>query len=177
VITALVAAAALVGPVGPTPEHPIVIGAERISRGTLRHWADIAQRSAGGGPRAAFREQAAELVIGYRWIRGEAVERGIVVTRSEVTRTFRRQRDETFPRRRDFRRYLRRTGQSIADIRFRVRSTLLSDKLRELATEGATTPAQQQEQLDAFVRDYHAKWRARTACRPPWVVRRRCGAN
>jgi hypothetical protein len=60
-------------------------------------------------------------------------------------------------------------------IRLRIRLDLLSGKLRDLVTAGAATPNEEQERLDAFVREFRRKWRARTACRPPWVSESDCG--
>ena len=172
---ATLVAAALLAP-SPTESHPVVVGETRISRGHLRHWADIAQRAAGGGDRKTARVQAAALLIGYRWVTGESAERGIVVTRAEVDRAFRRQRDEAFPRRRQYRAFLRESGQRGADIRFRVRVQLHSDALREQATAGVP-PEQQEDALATFVQAFHAKWRARTACRAPWISEFDCGAT
>jgi hypothetical protein len=182
VIAALAAAALVAGPAPadvaePTAKHPIVVSDERISRGWLRHWTDIAARSGGDPHRARVRRQAAGYLISSRWIIGEATERGVVVTRAETTRAFRSQRDDAFPRRRDYRRFLRESGQTTTDIRIRVRIDLFSDKLRALATAGAGTPEEQQAQLDEFVVAFHQKWRARTACRPPWVTELDCGAT
>jgi hypothetical protein len=174
-VIATLLAAALLAP-SPTESHPVVVGETRLSRGHLRHWADIAQR-AGGYDRAAARGQAAMLLIANRWVMGEAAERGIVVTRAQVDRVFRELRDENFPRRRDYRAFLRRIGQRPADIRFRVRVQLHSDALRESVTAGATTPEAQQERLDAFIPGFHAKWRARTACRAPWISELDCGTT
>ena len=175
-IAALVAAALFAEP-SPTEQHPIVVGEERISRGWLRHWADVAQRAGGGDDRPGAQYQAAALLTRNRWIKGEAAERGVVVTREDVDRSFREQRVKTFPHRSDYRRFLRESGQTTRDIRGRVRVQLLSDALRELATAGATTPEEQQNRLDAFVREFHRKWRARTACRAPWISESDCGTT
>jgi hypothetical protein len=174
-IAALVAAALVAGP-PPTAAHPIVVGEERMSRGFLRHWADFAQRSQDGMPRAQARALAADVLIRYRWIAGEAAERGVVVTREEVDREYRARRAETFRRPGEYRAFLRESGQTPGDVRWRVRIELHSDRLRELATAGAATPEEQQERLAAFVRAFQAKWRARTVCRAPWTSAE-CGAT
>jgi hypothetical protein len=179
VITALLAAALIAGPppaVEPTDTHPIVVGERRISRGWLRHWADIAQRS-GGGDRKTARIQAADLLISSRWIRSEAAELDLVVPAEEVERSFRQQRRKTFPRRRDYRRFLRESGQTRSDVLFRVRIDLQSDRIREHVTAGAATPKEQLERLDAFVLAFRTKWRARTACRRPWINEVDCGTT
>jgi hypothetical protein len=174
VIAAALAAALIAGP-PPTDAHPIVVGDRTLSRGFLRHWADIAQRA--GSDRESARLQAAGLLIRFRWVAGEAAERGVVVTREEVDRSFRKQRDEVFPRRRDYLKFLRESGQSTYDVRYRVRVDLMSDALRELVTEGAVTPQEQQAALDAFVAAFIAKWRPLTTCRAPWINEFDCGAT
>jgi hypothetical protein len=171
---AVVSAGLLAGPppVEPTPAAPIVIDGEPISRGHLRHWAGIARRARAGD---AARLQVAGTLIRYRWIREETGERGLVVTAPEVERAFRRHRDAAFPTRRAYRRWRRESGQTPEDIRLRVRMELLSDRLRELAIDGATAPDEQQARIGAFTRDFIARWRPRTVCRPPWISRD-CGA-
>jgi hypothetical protein len=51
---------------------------------------------------------------------------------------------EAFPRRRDFRSFLRDSGETFAE-------------------------------LDLFVAEFNRKWRAQTACRPPWLNEFYCG--
>jgi hypothetical protein len=175
-LAAVAAAAALGGgqpppePVEPTARNPIVVDGKPISRGWLRHWLEIAAYSRTGERRAALRAQVAGVLISFRWLRGEAAERGIEVNRGEVTRAFRRQRREVFPRRRDFRKFLRDSGQTVRDIRSRIQADLLSTRIRRQVTAGAATPEEQQQRLDEFVVEFRRKWRARTVCRDPWVT-------
>ena len=172
---AAAAAALAAAPAPPTPAErptaavPIVVGGYGITRGHLRHWTNLAAPGGGGADRQTLGEQAAGLLISYRWIRGEASERGLVVTSAEVRQSLREQRAQTFPRPRAYRRYLRRTGQTRANLRFRVKMDLLASRLRDQATAGASTPEEQQDMLEVFVQGYRAKWRARTTCLPPWV--------
>jgi hypothetical protein len=180
-LAAVAAAAALAAgqpppePVEPTAKHPIVVDGTTISRGHLRHWAEIAAANDSGSSRRDHRGLAAALLISARWIRLEAAELGIELNRGAVTRTFKRQRDASFKTRRDFRVFLRASGQSVRDIRFRIQVDLLSNRIRRHATEGATTPEEQQRRLEEFVARFHSKWRARTDCRPPWVAEADCG--
>jgi hypothetical protein len=157
-----------------TAKRPVAVADERLSRGWLRHWADLVS-TGGERDRARARLEGARLLIVSRWVLGEAAERGIVVTRAETTRALRMQRKQAFPNRRDYRRFLRRSGQTPADIRTRVRVVLHGDKLRDLATAGTATPEEAEAALEAFVRRFNRKWRARTACRPPWDSEFACG--
>ena len=163
-------------PVEPTPRHPIVVGDKTISRGWLRHWTDIAARSAGDHRhRPGYRAMAAQLLISNRWIRSEALERGIFVSRAQVNRSLRRQRRQSFATRRDYRKFLRTSGQTPTDIRLRVRVDMLSNRIRRQVTRGAATPREEQRWLDEFVLEFRRKWSARTACLPPWFVEGDCG--
>jgi hypothetical protein len=163
VIAALAAAALIAGP-APTEMHPIVVGEERISRGWLRHWTDIAAREE-PGPRDRWRREAASYLIGGHWIRGEAAERGVAAPRDEVTRALRK----AFPRTREQRRFLRESGMTASDLRFSAKTELLSDKLRALVTAGIEDPEAQQDALQGFIAAYYGKWTERTACRRPWT--------
>jgi hypothetical protein len=154
-------------PLTPTARAPIVVANQPISRGHLRHWMEIARRA---GTRRGVREQVAQLLIGGRWIRYEAAERGIELNRGEVTREYRRQRRQSFPRRRDLRKFLRDSGQTVRDIRYRVQVDMLSNRIRDQVTRGAATPEEEQARLDEFVVEFRRKWRARTGCREPWVT-------
>lgn len=79
----------------------------------------------------ALLEQVMQLLISFRWIRGEAAERGITVTPAEVRAQFREQKRASFPKRRDYVRFLRESGQKEADILFRVELDILSNRIRE----------------------------------------------
>jgi foldase protein PrsA len=72
-----------------------------------------------------------QLLTRFAWIEGEAAEQGITVTHQAAVRELRIQRRQTFPRLRDWRRFLRQTGQSADDILRRVRLDMLSNAIRE----------------------------------------------
>jgi hypothetical protein len=109
---------------------------------------------------------AAAVLIGQRAIDGEARAQGIRVSGGQVGRALLRQVADTFSSWRAFHRLLRRTGQTFADTRFRVRLDLQTTRLRKRAIGDATDPAEQQERLEAFVADLQARWRAQTLCTP-----------
>jgi parvulin-like peptidyl-prolyl isomerase len=94
----------------------------------LGHWTDVARRSESGRQSAAL---AFQLLVGHAWILGEAAERGIEVTHEEAVAEFRRQRDSSFSNRRQYRRFLRESGQNVDDLLFRVRHDMLSTAIRE----------------------------------------------
>ena len=177
---AAIAAALAAAPAPPAPAErptaavPIVVDGYGITRGHLRHWADVAARSDGISDRPYARAQAAGLLISFRWVGGEAADLGVVVTPEEVQSSFEEQREQVFPRRGAYRRFLRASGNTTRNMLSRVEHDLLSSRIRDLVTDGATTAEEQQDRLDAFLQAFRAKWRARTTCLPPWVSRADC---
>ena len=92
----------------------------------IRHWLRIV-----GDDDATARRQIFQLLVQAAWIRAEAAERGIVISDEAVADEFRAQRDSAFPTRRAFRRFLRESRQTVADILWRLRLDLHSDAIRE----------------------------------------------
>ena len=104
-------------------------GTYTLSKAEHAHWARVARRS--GATRSRARWMAFELLLGHAWIEGEAAERGIALAPEVVEREFVASRRQTFRSRRQFRRYLRETGQTAADIKVRVRQDLLTNMIRD----------------------------------------------
>jgi foldase protein PrsA len=116
----------------------------------LAHWTRIVRRS--GVIRGQERAQAMQLLVSFAWIEGEADEQGLTASREAVSRWFRRQRRANFPKRRAFRRFLRQSGQTVADIRQRIRVDKLSTRIRHRVTAAAEATV-----TDAVVDAYYAK--------------------
>ena len=160
-------------PPGLSKDQPISVAGETIPLSELQHWAGLARLSS-GDPRTprtrAHLEQAAQLLISYRWIEGEAAALGITVSRERVLRSFRRQRRQSFPRRRDYVEFLRDSRQTQRDVVRRVRLDLLSNRIRDHAIGDTKDPEEQQVRLEAFVQDFRARWIAATLCTPRFAT-------
>ena len=83
--------------------------------------------------------QALDLLIEIDWEKIEATADGIQITAAQVDHSYRVDTREQFGTPARFRRYLHRTGETIADVRFRVRVTLVHAALlkAEHLTAGA----------------------------------------
>lgn len=101
-----------------------------------------------------------DFLISAMWVIGEAQERGIRVSHKEVNREFERDRRSAFPTERAFKRSLRRTGETVPDLKFKTRIDLLTGNL-----VAVVDPA-----------EFVAKWRARTLCARGFSVRD-CGGT
>ena len=117
------------------------------------------------------RAQALQLLIQYEWVAGEAALLGIVVTDEEVGEQFRLQRAQSgLDKPRPWRKFLRESGFTADDVRFRVRLELLSTAIRERWVGGIKDAERQQDRLDQHVREYQRRWRAVTVCLRPYAT-------
>jgi foldase protein PrsA len=152
-VVLLVAAAPGTAGVEPVFTVTAPTGTYTPSTAEFRHWVRIARRSAlGRTTRRQARWQAFEELLNSAWIDAEAAEQGLAVSDPNVYRAFLVQKRQSFPTERDFRRFLRDTGQTLADILRRVRLDLLANMIRERAIAPATASV-----TDAVVDDYIAR--------------------
>jgi hypothetical protein len=94
-------------------------------------------------------------LISSDWVLGEAQDLNIYVSAAEVRRRFDHSRREQFPKRGEFKAFLRSSGQTVADLLFRVRLSILSTRI----------------QRQVIASEFANKWRAQTYCSPPYAVR------
>jgi SurA N-terminal domain len=125
------------------PDAVATVGETVISKATYDSWRKV--------PRTSMSETM-QFLIQAEWVRGESREWGIRVSREAVRRAFRRQRDEAFESRREYRRFLRRTHQTHGQMLFRVEQDLLARRLtRRVAATAA--PVTRQD-VRRFIRNH-----------------------
>ncbi len=105
----------------------------------------------------SLRDQVMQLLVSFEWIEGEAKEMDIKVSDAEIKKTFDKQKKEAFPKDADFKKFLKDSGQTEADIVKRVRLDTLSNKIREKVTKGKDKVS------DAQIETYYNKNKARFA--------------
>jgi hypothetical protein len=172
---------AALGSVQPTSEQVLAcVGAETITGATYLHWASVARKAATPRhkhaqlPNTVAAEQVMGFLISSDWVIGEARERGVVVSEATVRKRFDHIRDQQFPRRGAFRRFLERSGQTVADLLFRVRLSLLSARIQKQVLAGHHGAHAQRQALANFVGEFRSKWTGQTYCEPAFAVKT-CG--
>jgi foldase protein PrsA len=83
-----------------------------------------------------LRDQVMQLLIQNEWVEGEAAEQNVKVTDEEIQKAFDQQKKQSFPKEKDYQTFLKTSGFTEDDIRFRVRLEQLSNKLREKVVKG-----------------------------------------
>ena len=95
-----------------------------------------------------LRDQVLQLLISFKWIQGEAKEQSVKVTDAEVKKSFDQQRKQSFPKEKDFQKFLKQNGYTVADLMQRVRLDLLSNKIRDKVVKGKDHVTE--KQIDDF---------------------------
>lgn len=150
------------------------IGSQSITGATFQHWAHIARRSEGPSKHPQSMGTIVQQVMGFLisadWVLGEAQDRNIVVSETAVRHRFDHLRAQQFPKRREFKRFLEQSGQTVADLLLRVRLNMSSERLQKLAMAGHHGAHSREHALERFVHDFKAKWTAQTYCAPAYAV-------
>ena len=153
------------------------VGSQAITGAPYLHWLVVAEKSAEPPAKGQPRQTATELrdeVLGFlissEWVLGEAGERHIAVSDAEVRRQFDRLRAQQFPHRREFERFLRESGETIADLLFRVRLNLDSELIQKAVVEHHRGAGSKQHALAQFIKAFKTRWQAQTYCSAQFAV-------
>jgi foldase protein PrsA len=131
------------------------VDGQEIDREVYDRWLASARKSSERKDQKALRAQVLQQLISHQWLEAEAEDRGISIPDDEVRKAFEQQRKASFPKDADYEKYLSSSGQTEEDLLLRVRSQLLSSRIREQVTKD--TP----EVTDEQVADYYEKNKAR----------------
>jgi foldase protein PrsA len=104
-----------------------------------------------------LKQQVLQFLISSEWIQGEAEEQDVKVSDAEVDKQFEKTKKQSFPKAADFDKFLKSSGMTLEDIKFRVRLDALSNALRTKITKGKDKVDDQQ------ISDYYEKNKTRFA--------------
>jgi foldase protein PrsA len=102
-----------------------------------------------------LRDQVMGFLIQAKWVEGESSDQGVKVSNKEVEKEFQKQKQQAFPQDAEFQQFLKTSGFTLKDIKFRVRLDLFQKKL--LAKIGK----KKAKITDTQIADYYAKNKAR----------------
>lgn len=169
----------------PAPGQTLAcVGAEAIAGATYSHWLTVAKKGTEPSPKqrhplseAELREQTLSLrkeVLGFLissdWVEGEAKDLGVGVSAAEVRKEFDHIRGAQFHKRREFEAFLRESGQTVADLLYRVELNMLSERIQKHVVAGRRSASSKQRALSRFVKAFKGKWEAQTYCASEYDV-------
>ena len=95
-------------------------------------------------------QQTLQFLISSQWLTQETAKRKITVTDKEVQTTFQQQKKQSFPKEADYQKFLQTSGQSETDLLYRVKLSVLTNKLQQsiVKDKGEVTDAQVKEYYD-----------------------------
>jgi hypothetical protein len=168
-----------------TPQQVVVacVGPQEITEATFQHWSAVARAAV--GPDAKHKPSARELmkqeqviveeVMGFLisddWVIGEAADLKVRVSQAELQKHFHEVREQQFPKLREFRKFLRETKQTVADLLMRVELDMLSNRIQRRIMAGHKSAQGRMRALTHFIRHFRSKWTAKTYCVPQYAVR------
>jgi hypothetical protein len=168
-------ATAPAGSIEPAPEQVLVCaGSDAIDGATYLHWLMVAKKGGALGGHAPSATELQNEVLGFLissdWVKGEAQDLHLSVSAAEVRKTFDHIRNQQFHKRREFNAFLRDSGQTVADLLFRVELNLLSQRIQKHVVAGNRSAAGKQHALSQFVKAFKVKWQAQTYCAAQYAV-------
>jgi foldase protein PrsA len=84
----------------------------------------------------ALRDQVLQLLINGEWIQGEAHDLGLKLTDEKVRQALITQKDQSFPNKGDFEKFIKQTGYTTEDLLYRVKIGELTNKVRDKIIKG-----------------------------------------
>jgi hypothetical protein len=141
----------------PLPDGAVArVGDEHISKREFRHWLRIGVRGDEQARRDALRDSTMLYLLHRTWTGQEAAARGIVVRPAQVRRAFERQRREVFPHEREYRRFLRRSGMTEADLLERLEFDILQRRLTRAAAK--RVPAVTKQDVERYYAEHRRRY-------------------
>jgi foldase protein PrsA len=104
-----------------------------------------------------LRDQVMQFLISSAWIEGESNDRGVKVSDTDVKKDFDKQRQQSFPKDKDYLAFLKSSGYVQEDLLYRIRVQDLSTKLRDAVLKGTD------KVTDAQVANYYNKNKSKFA--------------
>jgi foldase protein PrsA len=94
-----------------------------------------------------LRDQTMQFLVSAQWLLQESAKRNIKASDKEIQDSFEQQKKQSFPKEKDYQKFLESSGQTEEDLLYRVRLSVLTNKLQQsiIKDEGKVTDADIEE--------------------------------
>jgi foldase protein PrsA len=106
---------------------------------------------------SSLRDQVMQFLITSAWIEGESHDRGVKISDADVKKDFDKQRQQSFPKDKDYAAFLKSSGYVQEDLLYRIKVQDLTNKLRTKVLEGTDKVS------SAQIADYYNKNKSKFA--------------
>jgi foldase protein PrsA len=104
-----------------------------------------------------LRDQVVQFLISSAWIEGESNDNGVKISDADVKKEFDKQRNQSFPKDKDYLNFLKTSGYIQEDLLYQIKIRQLSTKLRDKILKGSDKVS------DKEIADYYNKNKERFA--------------
>lgn len=165
-------------PADDVPDDAVaVVNDTPISKASFDRWYEITKREnafAGADDLSDedLRTRVLSTLIRAQWVRGEAEELELEVPKSELEKEWKRTTELEYVGGKDFEQYLRETGLTEKEIRYRIetgKTNIFLTRASQARAGGADAPDVDEKML-AYARDYTERWTALTVCAEDYVI-------
>jgi foldase protein PrsA len=105
----------------------------------------------------ALKQQVMQFLVSAEWIQQEAKNQGVKVSDKEVQKQFQDQKKQSFQKEEDYKKFLKNSGMTEADLLFRVKLDVISNDVRTKVIKG------KDKVTDAQISSYYNKNKERFA--------------
>jgi hypothetical protein len=137
-----------------------------IARSSYEHWLSV-EKALGVNENTSHRTLA--FLITSDWVLAEAAARGISVSEAEVKQRLAKIERQSFPKPGSLQQFLKKAGESEADLLARVKVELLQSRIAAKITSGRSS-AQGKTLLASFERAFQRHWKSYTTCKAGYVM-------
>ena len=116
---------------------------------------------------SALHDAAMSDVLLSRWVRGEAEERGVTVSDSEISNQLQQVIKQQFGGQKKFQQFLKQAHFTAQEARDRVELQMISTEIQKQVLAKTKGQAAQRATAEHFQTEFIAKWRSRTSCSAP----------
>lgn len=168
------------------PGSVATVAGKPVSDDTFLHWYAVAAHSAAhGGELPAIdspagvvaARQALGFLVQASWAEQQARRSKVRVSRKAVLAVYLRDKKINFKTEAAFQRFLAEAGETVADIKFRVRQDILNDRLQRHAMAKAHTRRGRIRALERYLTHFLDYWPAHTVCAEPYSDPGNCGST
>jgi parvulin-like peptidyl-prolyl isomerase len=134
------------------------VGDAHITKKDFDHWRNATvkqQETSGEKSTDDPSDQTMQFLISAEWLTQESERQGIGATADEIRDKFEKQKRQSFPREAGYRRFLAQSGQTEDDLLYRVKLSVLTEKLQQKVVEDGD------EVTDADIAAYYEKNKSR----------------
>ena len=118
----------------------------------------------------ALERKVLPFLISSDWVRAEAARTHVAVSHEETTERLEELKEKYYPKPSQLKHLLSSSGETMADLLWRIEGELLGSRLTEGVVKAKTRTTEEHVALKEYEEDLATRWKSQTNCSPGYVV-------